>query len=118
MGAPRLWTPEEKRERQARRSRANYAAREMYDRIMAGAPTCAYCTRSATTVDHLWPFDLYGAETDANLVPACATCNCSKGNSSLAEWPQERHLGRLAVAYGAAHSPKVAAELARLEAAA
>jgi 5-methylcytosine-specific restriction endonuclease McrA len=79
-----------------------------YVRIMAGDPACTYCPASATTVDHIWPFDLYGAETDENLVPAYGNCNSSKKAKPLARWEWER------VEYGVAHSPKVAAELARL----
>ncbi|HEX7461754.1 MAG TPA: HNH endonuclease [Dermatophilaceae bacterium] len=82
-----------------------------YARIMAGDPACTYCPAPATHVDHIWPFDLYGAETDANLVPACGSCNSGKKAKRLTEWEWAR------VQYGAAHSPKVAAELARLVAA-
>jgi 5-methylcytosine-specific restriction endonuclease McrA len=81
---------------------------ETYARIMVGTPTCTYCPASATAVDHVWPFDLYGAETDANLVPACGGCNSGKKAKPLTEWSWAR------VEYGVAHSPKVAAELARL----
>jgi hypothetical protein len=82
-----------------------------YARIMAGDPACTYCPARATHVDHVWPFDLYGAETDENLVPACATCNLDKKAKPLTEWAWAK------VKYGAAHSSKVAAELVRLEAA-
>jgi 5-methylcytosine-specific restriction endonuclease McrA len=83
---------------------------ETYARIMAGDPACTYCPAPATHVDHVWPFDLYGVETDENLVPACATCNSDKKAKPLTEWSWAK------VKYGVAHSPRVAAELARLEA--
>jgi 5-methylcytosine-specific restriction endonuclease McrA len=79
-----------------------------YGRIMAGGPGCTYCPAPATHVDHVYPFARGGAETDENLVPACAECNMGKTARLLTEWAYAK------VVYGAAHSPKVAAELARL----
>jgi 5-methylcytosine-specific restriction endonuclease McrA len=79
-----------------------------YARIMAGDPSCTYCPEPATDVDHIWPFDLYGAETDENLVPACKSCNSSKHAKPLTEWSWAK------VEYGAARNTKVATELARL----
>lgn len=69
---------------------------------------CVYCGRHATHVDHVLPLARGGWEHESNLVPACGHCNCSKGTKLLAEWDPVR------VAHGVAHSPKVAAEFARL----
>jgi 5-methylcytosine-specific restriction endonuclease McrA len=81
---------------------------ETYARIMAGDPTCTYCPAPATDVDHVYPFDRGGFEADSNLVPACRSCNSGKHARLLTEWAWAK------VEYGAAHNPKVAAELDRL----
>jgi 5-methylcytosine-specific restriction endonuclease McrA len=87
---------------------ASNVSAKTYARIMAGDPSCTYCPAPATHVDHVYPFYQGGPESDDNLVPACATCNSGKRAKLLTEWAWAR------VEYGAARSPKVAAELARL----
>jgi hypothetical protein len=68
---------------------------------------CVYCGAAAAVVDHVRPLSRGGAEHESNLVPACRSCNSSKGRRLLIEWLPEP------VAYGVAHSSIVAAELAR-----
>jgi hypothetical protein len=81
---------------------------EVYEAIRTSGP-CAYCTAPATTVDHVRPLARGGWEHENNLVPACAACNFSKNVRLLTEWGRADR-----VAYGVKHSPKVAAEYARL----
>lgn len=45
--------------------------------------TCAYCGRSATTVDHVVPRADGGATGWLNLVACCQRCNQRKGDRSL-----------------------------------
>ncbi|MGN6174652.1 MAG: HNH endonuclease [Streptosporangiaceae bacterium] len=40
---------------------------------------CWYCSRPATTVDHVRPLCLGGTNDLTNLVPACRRCNFSRG---------------------------------------
>lgn len=47
---------------------------------------CAYCGQLATHLDHVVPLSRGGADVEANIVPACASCNLSKGAKTLAEW--------------------------------
>lgn len=47
---------------------------------------CAYCPTPAEVVDHVDPLAGGGAHTAANVVPACAACNLSKGDRLLIEW--------------------------------
>jgi 5-methylcytosine-specific restriction endonuclease McrA len=47
---------------------------------------CAYCSRLATHLDHVEPLSRGGTDTENNIVPACRTCNLSKGAKTLAEW--------------------------------
>ncbi len=41
---------------------------------------CAYCRRSAATVDHVLPRSRGGADTWTNLVACCVRCNNVKGD--------------------------------------
>jgi 5-methylcytosine-specific restriction endonuclease McrA len=47
---------------------------------------CCYCDEPATALDHVTPIVRGGADAAFNLVPACTSCNSSKGAKSLAEW--------------------------------
>jgi 5-methylcytosine-specific restriction endonuclease McrA len=72
--------------------------------LVSGA--CVYCDAEARTVDHIVPLARGGYEIEDNLVPCCASCNSRKGAKLLTEWDQAR------VSHAAAHSEKVAAQLA------
>jgi len=95
--------------RRARKLAAEVAGplpRSAYQRVIASGP-CVYCGAPATSADHIRPLSRGGHEAEYNLVPACGSCNSSKRDRLLTEWDPVR------VAHGAAHSPAVAAELAR-----
>jgi len=47
---------------------------------------CAYCPRTATEIDHIIPIARGGAHVAGNLVPACKSCNSSKGARSPLQW--------------------------------
>jgi len=47
---------------------------------------CAYCGALAEHLDHIEPLSRGGSDVEANIVPACAGCNLSKGAKTLAEW--------------------------------
>ena len=47
---------------------------------------CCYCDGEATTLDHVTPLGFGGHDVEANVVPACARCNSSKGRKTLAKW--------------------------------
>ena len=49
--------------------------------------TCFYCGSSnQITIDHILPVSKGGEHRIGNLVPACKSCNSSKGNKFLVEW--------------------------------
>jgi len=52
---------------------------------MARGLMCAYCGKHADTTDHVWPRSRGGDDHSNNLVPACRSCNSSKGNRSLVD---------------------------------
>jgi 5-methylcytosine-specific restriction endonuclease McrA len=56
---------------------------------------CAYCNAYATHLDHVTPIAKGGADVEANIVPACAPCNLSKGAKTLAEWSETFGPGEL-----------------------
>ena len=52
---------------------------------------CAYCRcERATTVDHLRPKSKGGSSLRSNLVPACRSCNHSKGSEDWLVWYQRQ----------------------------
>lgn len=59
---------------------------------------CAYCfDAEARTIDHVIPMVAGGAHAVENVVPACKTCNTSKGRQPLEEWLDSRgfNVGRV-----------------------
>jgi 5-methylcytosine-specific restriction endonuclease McrA len=46
---------------------------------------CAYCNRSANTIDHVQPKSRGGQDTWENLVACCLKCNNLKSDKTLAE---------------------------------
>lgn len=53
---------------------------------------CAYCgiKFEKLTQDHVIPFSKGGINDATNIVPACKSCNSSKGTKSLSEFMQKR----------------------------
>jgi len=48
---------------------------------------CAYCGKeSILTRDHFVAVTKNGEYAKGNIVPACVSCNCSKGNKSFLDW--------------------------------
>ena len=48
---------------------------------------CAYCkVRAGVTIEHVVPLSRGGLDEPGNVVPACRTCNSSKGSKLLSEW--------------------------------
>lgn len=46
---------------------------------------CAYCGRSANTIDHVFPKSRGGADSWENLVACCLRCNNTKSDKTLNE---------------------------------
>ena len=46
---------------------------------------CAYCSKSANTIDHVQPKSRGGKDTWENLVACCLKCNNTKGDRTLSE---------------------------------
>lgn len=46
---------------------------------------CAYCSREASTIDHVMPQSRGGKSTWVNTVAACGTCNQRKGDKTPVE---------------------------------
>lgn len=47
---------------------------------------CAYCDAPAEHLDHIKPIARGGRDVLGNVIPACADCNLSKSDKSLADW--------------------------------
>lgn len=48
--------------------------------------SCFYCGAPACHIDHVHPKSRGGTDDLSNLVPACVTCNISKGAKTIKEW--------------------------------
>lgn len=55
---------------------------------------CAYCGKQAKrmSMEHVIPISQGGEHSESNVVPACLSCNCSKGSKSILIWLRDRHL--------------------------
>ena len=55
---------------------------------------CAYCeaTDRALQRDCVLPISRGGRYTATNVVPACASCNASKGNAEVSTWMRRKRL--------------------------
>lgn len=54
---------------------------------------CLYCgSTDKITVDHVIPIDKGGAHSIGNLVPACLSCNSSKGTKFITEWHKQKQI--------------------------
>ncbi|MCF3174768.1 HNH endonuclease [Streptomyces sioyaensis] len=74
---------------QARRTRAApYKRAEVFARW---GGQCAYCDAPAEHLDHIKPIARGGRDVLSNVIPACAPCNLSKSNLTLAQWATGWH---------------------------
>lgn len=69
----------------------SYTHQEWKETVIFFGGECAYCGRTMRkgerlTRDHLEPIKEGGETTQDNIVPACASCNSSKGASEWREW--------------------------------
>lgn len=54
---------------------------------------CSYCgSHEQITADHVIPVELGGRHSEGNLVPACQSCNSSKGINYLFIWKKKKGL--------------------------
>ena len=82
-----IWTPE-RRAAVSLRERGNTWARDACIKVSHDWPDglCVYCLGPARTWDHVIPERRGGLDTPDNKVPACLSCNSSKGELTPAEW--------------------------------
>lgn len=75
----------EKIKEQTRKRVADYRARKKQSLLLEGN-TCAYCGKSADTIDHIIPRSKNGSDDESNIVPCCKSCNSSKKDKDLADF--------------------------------
>lgn len=71
------------RSRRVRPAGAPYSRKEVFARWDG---RCAYCNAAAEHLDHIRPVSRGGRDVLRNVIPACAACNVSKSDMSLAAW--------------------------------
>ncbi len=66
----------------------HHTAKQWVDKRNEYDQRCAYCFRKPKrlTLDHVVPLIRGGSNAIENCVPACRSCNCSKGPKDLKEW--------------------------------
>lgn len=69
----------------------NYTHQQWKETVIFFSGECAYCGRTMhkgerLTRDHLEPVKEGGCTTQDNIVPACSSCNSSKGASEWRSW--------------------------------
>jgi len=65
----------------------SYTAAEWQQRLAEFDGQCAYCGSGKTIgIDHVMPLSRGGTNVIENIVPACKSCNCSKGAKTVEEW--------------------------------
>lgn len=72
-------------------SKVSYSHQHWKETVIFFGGECAYCGRTMRrgehlTRDHLEPVKEGGATTQANIIPACSSCNSAKGASEWREW--------------------------------
>lgn len=56
-------------------------------KMMLGERACVYCgCESDLSMDHIIPKVRGGPDIPANIIPACKSCNSSKGDKDLFQW--------------------------------
>ncbi|MGW2882250.1 HNH endonuclease [Streptomyces sp. NPDC001118] len=60
--------------------------------LLANDGRCVYCAEPSETMDHVIAWGCRGEDSLRNLVPACETCNQSKGAKAVLGWYLERKL--------------------------
>ena len=70
-----------------RRNHGPLTAAPVDEREKLGSVQCAYCGRSGRlSLDHLVPRLVGGPDDANNLIPACRSCNSSKGAHDVMAW--------------------------------
>lgn len=75
-----------------------YVTRPYWDAVLnAFEHRCVYCRRAVKRLeaDHLYPVAKGGKTEEGNLVPACRTCNASKGDQDPADFIGKERLDEL-----------------------
>ena len=73
---------------------AHDLTKEQWTALQAAWGGCAYCggTDKALQRDCILPISRGGRYTLANVVPACISCNTSKGNDEVTGWLRRKRL--------------------------
>jgi len=72
---------------------------------------CAYCSNLWEEWDHIRPWYEWGMTTFNNIVPACKSCNCSKGKKDLEVWAAAKNRQIKPAVYDVKDVPKYNHEL-------
>ena len=85
-----------KREALIKNLESNLTKEQWANAKIAFNNSCAYCGEESTLQQERFiALDKGGEYSAANIIPACQSCNCSKGNRDFFEWyPRFRHYSK------------------------
>lgn len=75
-----------RRKARIRGAKGSHTKAEWLARLAEYGGKCAYCDQPGTTLDHVIPIVRGGSDSIDNIVPACMSCNASKGDKLVEEW--------------------------------
>lgn len=75
-------------------SRDNDLTPEQWQSLLEAWGACAYCGATSASLqrDTVLAISRGGSYTLANVVPACRSCNASKGNDEVTGWLRRKRL--------------------------
>jgi 5-methylcytosine-specific restriction endonuclease McrA len=81
-----IWAAKERKRRAKQLENPSfYISKKELQKLYVGP--CTYCgVAGKMTLDHVVPIQRGGSHSVGNLVPACGSCNFSKGQKLLIEW--------------------------------
>ncbi len=70
-----------------KKAEGSHSLKEYKEKLLKFGGLCAYCgIEKANTKDHVIPLSKGGTYFIDNIIPACVSCNSSKGNKTVFEW--------------------------------
>lgn len=103
--------PERRIRSNLRRAPGDLTDAEWRDILTEFGGACAYCQSRGLDLEleHVIPVSQGGLTTASNVVPACGSCNSSKGGKRLEEWMTEERLRRFLERWPHGHAYTVGA---------
>lgn len=75
------------------RAKGGYSTKDYIKLLKRNLNKCYYCNKNyANSIDHVLPLSRGGTNYIGNIVPACGSCNYSKGPRTIVEWKYSKSI--------------------------